>query len=211
MAMLDTPRSKAIAAILLAVLAGYVLYTGDGLQVVGMSGLKAKQEQVRALEDSIAALNAQTDSVKRELATGSIEDLQRRTDAYRATLETLRQLVPDVNEVPSLLDAISARAKARGVHVAGFVPQPVEQGPAPFDTHRYQFSVIGHYDEVGEFLTDVAGLRRIFVPYQIEMAAANAAASRALGDTSRAMLEARFLVKAYVKAAASAEGGSGGN
>ncbi|MGH7560542.1 MAG: type 4a pilus biogenesis protein PilO [Gemmatimonadales bacterium] len=210
MALLDTPRSKAVLAVLLAGLIAYMGYTGDGLSFIGVEGLRVKQERVRSLQDSIAAITASTDSVKRELATGSIEELQKRTEAYRATLETLRQLVPDRNEVPGLLDAISARAKIRGVYVASFVPQPVENGPPPFDTHRYRFAVIGHYDEVGEFLTDVAGLRRIFVPYDVELVAAQPAAARALGDTSRAMLEARFLVKTYVKSA-SAEGGSGGN
>jgi hypothetical protein len=56
----------------------------------------------------------------------------------------------------------------------------------------------------------VAGLRRIFVPQSLELVKANAAAARALGDTSSSMLEARFVVKTYVKSAA-AEGGSSGN
>jgi Tfp pilus assembly protein PilO len=210
MALLDTPKSKAMAAILLAGLVAYMGWTGDGIQTVGMQGLRAKQDEVRAKEDTLARLTAETDSVKRILARGSVEELNKRIEDYNAVLETLRQLVPDRNEVPTLLDAISARAKVRGVHVAGFTPQPIEPGPAPFDTHRYRFSVVGHYDEIGEFLTDVAGLRRIFVPQSVELVKAAVAAARALGDTSSSMLEARFLVKTYVKSAA-AEGGSSGN
>jgi Tfp pilus assembly protein PilO len=210
MALLDTPKSKAIAAIMLAGLVAYMGWSGDGIQTVGMQGLRAKQDEVRAKEDTLVRLTAETDSVKRILARGSVEELNRRIEEYNAVLETLRQLVPDRNEVPTLLDAISARAKARGVHVASFTPQPIESGPVPFDTHRYLFSVVGHYDEVGEFLTDVAGLRRIFVPQSLELVKANPAAARALGDTSSTMLEARFSVKTYVKSAA-AEGGSSGN
>jgi Tfp pilus assembly protein PilO len=210
MALLDTPKSKAIVAILIAGLVGYMGYSGDGIQTVGMQGLRAKQDEVRAKEDTLVRLTAETDSVKRILARGSVEELNKRIDEYNAVLETLRQLVPDRNEVPTLLDAISARAKARGVHVASFTPQPIENGPAPFSTHRYRFSVVGHYDEVGEFLADVAGLRRIFVPQSLELVKANPAAARALGDTSSSMLEARFVVKTYVKSAA-AEGGSSGN
>ena len=210
MALMDTPKSKAIVAILLAALLGYMLYTGDGLQVVGVSGLRAKQDQVRATQDTLTRLTAETDSVKRILARGSAEELQKRIEEYTVMLETLRQLVPDRNEVPTLLDAISARAKARGVHVASFTPQPIQSGPVPFNTHLYRFAVIGHYDEVGQFLSDVAGLRRIFVPQSVELVRAQAAAARVLGDTSATMLEARFVVKTYVKSAA-AEGGSGGN
>ena len=79
-------------------------------------------------------------------------------------------------------------------------------GPAPFDTHRYQMSAIGHYDQIGEFLTDVAGLKRIIVPIDVRLAGADPTAARALGDTSKAMLEARFFVKTYVKSAGPAEG-----
>jgi Tfp pilus assembly protein PilO len=199
MAMLDTPRSKAIAAIILAALVGYMLYSGDGISTLGVNGLEARRAQVQVLRDSIAALTAQTDSVKRDLAKGSVEDLRKQTEAYRGTLETLRQLVPDKNEVPGLIDAISTRAKVRGAHLAAITPQPVQNGPAPFDTYRYQMSVIGHYDEIGEFLADVAALRRIIVPIDVSLVAAQAAAARALGDTSRSMLEAKFMVKTFVK------------
>lgn len=203
MALLDTPRSKSIAAILVAVLLGYMIYSGDGLSMVGISGLKARQVRVNAMRDSLALLIAETDSVKRALAGGSIEDLKQKTEAYRGTLENLRQLVPASGEVPGLIDAITTRAKIRGVTVASLNPQPVEPGPAPFDTHRYRVSVIGRYDQVGEFLTDIANLRRIIVPMDVQLVAANAATARALGDTSKAMLEARFMMKTFVKAGGS--------
>jgi Tfp pilus assembly protein PilO len=199
MGVFDSPRNKAVVAILLAGLLGYMIYSGDGLSAVGIQGLHARQAQVKVLQDSIASLTAQTDSVKRDLAKGSVEDLKKKTEAYRGTLEALRQLVPDKNEVPGLIDAISTRAKIRGAHLASLMPQPVESGPAPFDTYRYSISVIGHYDEIGEFLADVAGLRRIIVPVDVSLVAAQAAAARALGDTSRAMLEAKFVVKTFVK------------
>ena len=111
-------------------------------------------------------------------------------------------------EVPGLIDAISARAKTRGVHIAEFKPDPVEPGPAPFDTYRYSLSVIGHYDDIGSFLSDVAGLRRIIVPLDVAIAAARPEAARALGDTTSAMLEAKLSVKTYVKGGT--EGGSSG-
>ena len=208
MAMLDSPRNKAILAILFAGLLGYVLYTGEGLSTFGLPGLKAKRDRVLAARDSIAVLGAQNDSVRRELAKGSPEELAKKTEAYRGMLETLRQLVPDRGEVPGLIDAISARAKSRGVHLAVFNPDPVEPGPAPFDTYRYRLAVIGHYDEIGAFLSDVAGLRRIIVPMDVVLARANAASARALGDTTTAMLEARLVVKTYVKSGS--EGGPGG-
>lgn len=210
MALLDTPKSKSIATIAIVLLLGYMLYSGDGLGTFGVTGLKAKQDRAKVLQDSIALVTASTDSAKRSLARGTVEDLKKKTEAYRVTLEALRQLVPDQNEVPGLIDAISTRAKVRGVHVASLTPQPQESGPAPFDTYQYRMSVIGHYDEIGEFLTDVAGLKRIIVPIDVSLVAANPTSARALGDTSKSMLEARFIFKTFVKSAG-AEGGPRGN
>lgn len=210
MALLDTPKSKSIAAILVTGLLGYMIYTGDGLTTFGISGLRASRDRANVLQDSLAMLTASTDSVKRDLARGSVEELKQKTEAYRGTLDNLRQLVPASGEVPGLIDAITTRAKIRGVTVAALQPQPVEPGPSPFDTHRYRVAVIGRYDQVGEFLTDIANLRRIIVPLDVQLVAANAGTARALGDTSKAMLEARFVMKTFVKSPGS-EGGARGN
>lgn len=206
MALLDTPRKKSIVAILFALLVGYIVYSGEGLKMAGMDGLKVGQDHAKAMEDSVTRLTAQTDSVKRELAKGSPEDLKKATEQFREMLDTLKVLVPEKGEVPGLIDAISTRAKIRGVHLAVFTPEPVENGPAPFDTYRYRVSVIGHYDRIGAFLTDVAALRRIIVPINVSLVAANAASAKALGDTSKAMLEAKLEVKTFVKSGA--EGGA---
>ena len=148
MALLDTPKSKAMAAIILAALVAYMGWSGDGIQTVGMQGLRAKQEEVRAKEDTLVRLTAETDSVKRILARGSVEELNKRIEDYNAVLETLRQLVPDRNEVPTLLDAISARAKVRGVHVASFTPQPIEAGPAECEVLARHGPALGDHPEI---------------------------------------------------------------
>ena len=95
------------------------------------------------------------------------EDLRKRLETYRGSLALLRRLVPERNEVPNLLDDISTRSKIRGVTLSQVVPLPVEPGPAPFDTYKYNMSVIGHYDQIGQFLADVASLQRIIVPYDL--------------------------------------------
>ena len=210
MAMFETTKGKSVLAMVFALLVGYMGYSGEGLKVVGVDGLKVSKARAQAAEDSLAAITAQTDSVKRLLTSGSSEELAKQTEAYRGILETLRMLVPEAGEVPGLIDAISTRAKIRGVHLAVFTPEPVENGPEPFNTYRYKVSVIGHYDNIGEWLTDVAGLPRIIVPTNITLRAANAASARALGDTSKAMLEAALQVKTYVKAANKGESGGGG-
>jgi type IV pilus assembly protein PilO len=186
-------------AILLAGLTGYIAYTGTVIDALGMSGLVAREERVAAVRDTIGQLQAATDSAKRELARGSVEDLRKRLETYRGSLSLLRRLVPERNEVPNLLDDISSRGRIRGVTLSQVVPLPVEAGPAPFDTYKYNMSVIGRYDQIGQFLADVASLQRIIVPYDLMLDQANMTAAKALGDTTGALLEAKFQVRTFVK------------
>jgi type IV pilus assembly protein PilO len=209
MASLSSQKMTPILLLLVAGTVGYVGYSGAVLDQIGMSGLAARQEHVVAIRDTIARLDAATDSAKKELAHGTVEDLRKRLDTYRGSLALLRRLVPERNEVPNLLDDISSRSRIRGVTLAQVVPMPVEAGPAPFDTYKYNMSVIGHYDQIGQFMADVASLQRIIVPYDVSVTAANKNAAKALGDTNGSLLEAKFQVRTFVKSS-SGEGETSG-
>jgi type IV pilus assembly protein PilO len=206
---LSSSQTTPIFLIILAAGAGYIGYAG--LEMAGMPGLSARKARVEAVQDTIAKLEGETAKAKAELARGTVEDLRKRLDSYRSSLALLRRLVPDRNEVPNLLDDISTRGKIRGVTLAQVVPLPVEPGPSPFDTYRYNLAVIGRYDQIGEWLADVASLQRIIVPQDIQLAAANQTAAKALGDTSGALLEAKLQIRTYVKSnMPDAEGASSG-
>lgn len=196
-------RSTSILLILLALGAGYIGY--EGLEVAGIGGLKAQKAGIAAIRDTVSQLEAQTDSAKKELARGTVEDLRRKLEGYRTSLSLLRRLVPERNEVPNLLDDISTRAKIRGVSVAEVAPLPEQAGPAPFTTYKYNMKVMGHYDQIGEFLADVASLQRVIVPTDLVVTPAPLQAAKALGDSSGAMLEAKFQIRTYVKTAAEGE------
>jgi type IV pilus assembly protein PilO len=205
MASFSSQKSTPILLILLAGIVGYIAYTGNVVDAIGVQGLSARQQQVVATRDTIARLDAATDSAKKELARGTVEDLRKRLDTYRGSLALLRRLVPERNEVPNLLDDISSRSKIRGVTLSQVVPLPVEAGPAPFDTYKYNMSVIGHYDGIGQFMADVASLQRIIVPYDLSVSPANANAAKAMNDTSGALLEVKFQIRTYVKTSAEGE------
>jgi type IV pilus assembly protein PilO len=199
MASLASQKSTPILLVLIAGLVGYAGYTGAVLNQLGVQGLAARKEQAVAIRDTIAQLDAATDSAKKELARGTVEDLRKRLDTYRGSLALLRRLVPERTEVPNLLDDISSRGRIRGVTLSQVVPLPVEAGPSPFDTYKYNMSVIGHYDQIGQFLADVASLQRIIVPYDVAVTKATTTAAKALGDTNGSLLEAKFQVRTYVK------------
>lgn len=196
---MSNSRTTAILIILVAVALGYMIYDGAGINMIGMSGLKAGKANNAAMQDSIFALQLQVDSAKRELAKGTVEDLRQRIEGHRASLAMLRRLVPIRAEVPNLLDDISTRAKIRGVTLSEVVPLATEPGPIPFSTDKYNIAVLGRYDEIGEFLSDIASLRRIIVPIDVAVSPAGMSEARALGDTTGALLQARFQIKTYVK------------
>lgn len=168
--------------------------------------ITAIQTEIKSMEDVIA-------QAKQDLASGTVEDLRRKVEEYSALLAVMRRLVPEKNEVPALIDDISTKAKVRGVTIGRIEPQPVEAGP-PFDTYRYRLEIIGHYDQLGEFLSDIASLPRIIVPQDVILKAAAQQAQKLLGDTLGALLEAQFGIRTFVKAAApaaaAAKKGAGG-
>lgn len=196
---MSNEKATPLLALGLAALVGYVAYTGAVIQMVGINGLATRKAHVAAIRDTIVNLEAATDSAKKELARGTVADVRKRLESYRGSLSLLRRLVPERNEVPNLLDDISTRSKIRGVTLSQVVPQPVEAGPAPFDTYKYNMSVIGRYDQIGQFMADVASLQRIIVPYDLTIAVANSQAAKVLGDTTGALLEAKFQIRTYVK------------
>src|ERR671910_2623394 len=196
---ISNEKATPLLAIALAALVGYCAYTGSVIELVGLKGLAAGKDRIVAVRDTISRLEAATDSAKKELARGSVADVRKRLESYRSNLMLLRRLVPERNEVPNLLDDISTRSKIRGVTLSQVVPQPVEPGPAPFDTYTYNMSVIGKYDQIGQFMADVASLQRIIVPYNVSVAAATSSTAKVLGDSTNTLLEAKFQIRTFVK------------
>src|SRR5882762_8489313 len=158
--------------------------------------------------DRIAAAHAEADSLqkiveaaKADLANGTVEDLRRKVEEYSGSLELMKRLVPDRNEVPTLIDDISTKAKVRGITLGKIQPLTPEPG-SPFDTYRYRLEIYGHYDQIGEYLADIASLPRIIVPQDVGLSAASPAAQKLLGDTAGALLLAEFSIRTFVKSSA---------
>ena len=199
--MAQLSKSTPILLTAIAVLIGYAGYSGEGIELLGMTGLQTRVQRVDSIEDTLKTLKAKIDTAKRDLAKESVDDIKKRVVAYRASLAVLRTLVPEQREVANLIDDVTMRARQHGVTLSNFGPQPPQPGPPPFDTYSYQFSAVGRYHNIGRFLTDIASLRRIIVPGDVTLSAADKAQARAFGDTT-AMVEAKFTVRTYVKAKA---------
>ena len=168
-----------------------------------------KEAQFAALKVKYDSLETRVEAAKKDLASGTVEALRRRVREYEANVRLMRQFVPTGAEVPSLIDDVSARAKRRGVEIAEITPL-VPQPGQPFETYRYRLGVVGHYDDVAEFLTDVASLRRIMVPYDVAIGPASQAASKTYTATTGALLQATFQLRTFVKQLQPADTAAGG-
>ncbi|HEV2670333.1 MAG TPA: type 4a pilus biogenesis protein PilO [Gemmatimonadales bacterium] len=203
MALLPTDQRSQVMAllILVGVAGGYFFWTKV------QSPRNARLATTRVAADSLERIVA---AAKRDLAGGSIEDLLNAVERDRGALAVMRRLVPERNELFTLIDNISSSAKRRGVIVGKIQPQGQERG-TPFDTDRTRLEVFGHYDQIGEYISDIASLSRIVVPQELVLAPATPAAQRLLGDTLGGLLLAQFTIRTYVKSARPAPppGGTG--
>ena|SRR2546425_293340 len=190
---LPTDQRSQIMALLIVVVGvgGYFFWTKVHTPMA--AGIRASQLETDSLQAII-------ERAKADLASGTVEDLRRKVEQYQAMLALMRRLVPEKNELPALIDDISTKAKVRGVNIGRFEPLAPEPG-SPFDTNRYRLEILGHYDQIGEFLSDIASLPRIIVPQELTLKPAQQAAQKVMNDTLGALLEASFAIRTFVKSA----------
>jgi len=191
MALIPTDQRSQIMMLLVLVAAagGYFFWTK--VQAPQSAQLTAAQSEADSLQKIV-------DAAKADLASGTVEDLRRKVEEYSGSLELMKRLVPDRNEVPTLIDDISTKAKVRGITLGKIQPLTPEIG-SPFDTYRYRLEVYGHYDQIGEYLADVASLPRIVVPQDVVLSSAPPATAKLLADTAGALLLAEFTIRTFVK------------
>ncbi len=191
MALIPTDQRSQIMMLLVLVAAagGYFFWTK--VQSPQSAQLTAAHAEADSLQKIVEAAKA-------DLASGTVEDLRRKVEEYQGSLELMKRLVPDKNEVPTLIDDISTKAKVRGITLGKIQPLTPEIG-APFDTYRYRLEVYGHFDQVGEYLADIASLPRIVVPQDVALSRAPPATAKLLSDTAGALLLAEFTIRTFVK------------
>jgi type IV pilus assembly protein PilO len=200
MALLPEDRRGQMLAVftLLAVTSLYFLYAGT--PIGGVPGWKSLGKTRDSLQAKIDSLDKQVEAAQRVVRQGTVAQLERRLAEYRASLDLMRQLVPNGEEIPNLLDDISSRAKIRGAEVVSFQPSLLESG-APFDTKRVRFIVKGQYDQIGDFLADIASLQRVIVPYDVKIERVQGTVSDSARLRRGALLQASFQIRTYVKPA----------
>lgn len=151
-----------------------------------------RAEEVTTLRTRLSALEAQNraaHALTLEEGEDRVEEALRHQASQLARVE---RLIPSLEELPELLDAISAEAQRTGVDLA--LIQPTETMLEEFYTRRsYDLAVLGSYHQVGDFLTRVGSLPRIVTPKDVSLTVFEEETRS--GDPR---LEARFTIETYV-------------
>ncbi|HET7230397.1 MAG TPA: type 4a pilus biogenesis protein PilO [Longimicrobium sp.] len=186
---LDPKMRKTLiyGSLLLAVVAGFFY----------MQVYTPRVEANRVLEDDLARVQA-SNSRARGLTRGATSPEQA-LELFRRQLAVVEGLIPSSEELPDLLDAISAEAQRSGVEIS--LIQPVSATAERYYTRRvYDMAVLGQYHAIGEFLTRVASLPRVVTPTDLRLGVPSSAAQATAPGLSEAAprLEARFSIETYV-------------
>lgn len=197
------PRQRKQALVLVALVIGAGWY---GAWTLVLSPTK---EQITLAETELERLQSQNQR-SRALAARR-DDLDARLELQERALRVFEELIPDSEEVPNLLDAISQEAQLTGVEFSRIRPQAEDAGEF-YKKQTWELTVLGEYHDVGRYLTRIASLPRIIKPTAIQLSPAPR--NRATRDME-APLEASFRIETFVLGAtpgtqppASAQGAS---
>ncbi len=190
---------------------GLLIAMGVGMPVAAwVYWRNPKVEEVRQIQFQIDSLQARIDTARADLAQGTVESLRATVAQYGEALRVMREFVPAEHEVVGLIDSVASRAQLRGVALISINALPTEAEP-PFQVIRNQVTVLGPYDEIGEFLSDIASLRRLMVPYDVSVQVADATDLQGLlVEEGRTYLRSTFNIRTFVKPSTGTLGGGSG-
>lgn len=153
--------------------------------------LAPRNAEVAALETHLESVRLQNQTARALVRDQGTAEVERRLGRYREQLQAVEALIPSAEELPDLLDAISAEGQRTGVQLT--LIQPVEAVEEQYYTRRvYDVGVVGTYHAIGQFLTRVASLPRIVTPIDLALT------RQAEGTGENPRLEARFSIETYV-------------
>ncbi len=122
------------------------------------------------------------------------DDLHARLETQERMLRIFEELIPESEEVPNLLDAISQEAQLTGVELSRIRPQAAEAGQY-YTKQTWELSVLGEYHDIGRYLARIASLPRIIKPTTVQIG--TAPENRATRDM-QAPLEVSFRIETFV-------------
>jgi type IV pilus assembly protein PilO len=147
--------------------------------------------EIEALEQRLETL-AHSNQTARAIAANGGPELENRLAIYEQHMLQVEQLIPSREEVPALLNSVTARAQSSGVELAGYKPGGEESG-GHYSRQFYEISVLGSYHDLGDFLASIGSLPRIITATGLKLTP-RAESAR---DGSQ-ILNASFRIETYI-------------
>jgi type IV pilus assembly protein PilO len=140
-----------------------------GWYVAKLYVLDPKSAEVENVQSQLESLETQNRR-SRALAARR-DDLRSRMALQERQLQIFEEFIPQSEEVPELLDAVSRQADLTGVVLSRIRPQAVEPGEF-YMKQTYELAVLGDYHDVGRYLARIASLPRIIKPSNVQISTA---------------------------------------
>ncbi len=128
---------------------------------------------------------------------GNLAGYRQQLQQMQNILASMIKQLPDKTEIPNLLEDISKIGLNNGLHFQLFKPLP-EQDQGFFIELPIQMSVLGNYHQLGQFISQIAGLNRI-VSLQDFSIEPNKNNSNALQNATAAPEEERLIMHVIAK------------
>jgi len=180
----EPKQQRALVVIVLAIAAGALFW--NYWQV-------PKDEEVATLTDRIESLEAQNQAARIAAARG-IEGLEENLATFERHIARLEELVPRAQQLPSLIVDINTVAERLDISPLSFVPNPAETGES-YTRRTFEYTWVGEYHAIGQFLASIASLERIITPTQLQLSEYDAPAE--YPDLESPVL-AEFTIETYV-------------
>jgi type IV pilus assembly protein PilO len=154
--------------------------------------LDPRGDEIGVAQDRLEELERRNRQARTAIARR--DDLQSRMALMERQLRIFEEFIPDSEEVPELLDAISHEAELVGVELVRLRPQAAESGEF-YTKQTWELSVLGDYHDIGRFLARVGSLPRIIKPANVQISVAPR--SRATRNME-APLEVSLVIETFV-------------
>lgn len=180
------PRQRKQMLVLMGVLILLMWFLGWQYVVSPRNeGIDTAQQQLDRLE---------TQNRRSRALAARRDDLDARLEEQERLLRVFEELIPESEEVPNLLDAISQEAQLTGVEFSRIRPQAAVAGEF-YTKQTWEITILGEYHDVGRYMARIASLPRIIKPTSVQLSLAQS--NRATRDMEAA-LEASFRIETFV-------------
>jgi type IV pilus assembly protein PilO len=145
----DPSTQKIFAVCLIGILVIYLFIT----QVYTRNS-----ESIRTLNDEYQMLN--TNYIYARRSAMSLPALQMENEKLSEEWEALKNILPEEEELPDLIDEVSKAGHISNLIFTSFVPQPVKHHPF-YNENSFKLQVVGRYHDIGRLFCELGNMERI--------------------------------------------------